>query len=238
MRWNTLIKRLLPDINRNNMFTRGLKVLSDMHQARTTFGDSFHRRRKESTEILETLLTIQISHRDLGVCEPKDIIYAHLGVSGINPDDSNDLDLMRVDYDQPSSEILTNFTLDVTSRRGDLDILSLVEDRRAEPPSWVADRTMPSSPTIANCFLKQKLKAKYSSTMPSATLGQLKTLVCVSNGCLRISQVCQMMSPTVNLVTLYEKFAVKEYFPTKEATDDVTVTMRLLLNHMYALRDL
>lgn len=68
-----------------------------------------------------------------------------------------------MNYDQLLTAVLTNFALDVIYARGDLGILSLVEDiplddRRAGLPSWVAGWTVPCSPAFPEVFIGKKSK--------------------------------------------------------------------------------
>ena len=94
------------------------------------------------------LLPILHSRRGFGVKDPRDMIYAHLGIVDTNSELAGLRDFIQVDYNKTIREVYMDAALDLIQLRRNFDILSHVEDvplghRRDDLPSWVPDWTSP-----------------------------------------------------------------------------------------------
>jgi hypothetical protein len=85
--------------------------------------------------------------RGLGVKDPRDMVFAHLGLADLTQEEERDL---RVDYTMPISKLYTCLAMNIIHATGDLWILGHVERidlslRRIDLPSWVPDWSSPAS---------------------------------------------------------------------------------------------
>lgn len=71
------------------------------------------------------------------------MIYGHLGVLQFAPQRSKLREMIRVNYNQPVSELFTQVARYMISARGSIEVLSHVEDLplevRTNLPTWVPD---------------------------------------------------------------------------------------------------
>ncbi|KAG4433778.1 hypothetical protein IFR05_010745 [Cadophora sp. M221] len=126
------------------------KVLADMSEARANeasweFGNA--QDVGQEPEKSGYLLTILSSRRALGVTDPRDMVYAHLGLLGSGPDITGHRKLfVDVDYGKSIQEVYVDAAVAFLHSRSRFDILSYVEDvplelRHKHLPSWVPDWT-------------------------------------------------------------------------------------------------
>ncbi len=85
----------------------------------------------------EAFLNLSCSGRGLGITDPRDIIYTHLGMIWLN---------LKFDWQQNISQVYTTFARNHIKYSRSYEILSQIEDvemseRREGVPSWVLDWT-------------------------------------------------------------------------------------------------
>jgi hypothetical protein len=99
----------------------------------------------DATSVAGRLLTLLISRRALGVQDPRDRLFAHVGLLGsVNLDESL-LRLIEVDYGKEESLVFFEIARFLTEAFGDYRILPLLEyghtTNSTHLPSWVPDCT-------------------------------------------------------------------------------------------------
>jgi hypothetical protein len=72
------------------------------------------------------LLPILHSRRGFGVKDPRDMIYAHLGIVDTNSELARLRDFIQVDYNKTIREVYMDAALDLIQLRRNFDILSHV----------------------------------------------------------------------------------------------------------------
>ncbi|KAH9213670.1 heterokaryon incompatibility protein-domain-containing protein [Leptodontidium sp. 2 PMI_412] len=129
-----------------------IKVLVDMSEARAIEASwEFGNAQGVDEEPVKSgyLLKILSSRRSLGVTDPRDMVYAHLGLLGSRRDSTGHRNLfVDVNYGKSIREVYVDVAVSFLHSRSRLDILSHVEDvllelRRKHLPSWVPDWTSP-----------------------------------------------------------------------------------------------
>jgi hypothetical protein len=79
---------------------------------------------QDDATVATRLFEILHDRRGLGVSDPRDMIYGHLGVLGnVKPERKVDR-FFKVDYNQLIHELFMQVVLFIISARGDFDILS------------------------------------------------------------------------------------------------------------------
>jgi len=144
-RWDVFIN-MLHLCSQSGHIQEGLLHASAMMKFRNTLTPSLWQRQVSSDMNCATrLLEILHSRRGLGVTDPRDMIYGHLGVLGFRSPDSELEKIVRVDYNQSVSALFSQVTVYMISARFDFDILSHVADipleNRTDFPTWVPDWT-------------------------------------------------------------------------------------------------
>jgi hypothetical protein len=116
------------------------------------------------------LLNLLDSRRGLGVTDPRDMIYGHLGVLGMKKPDNKLDSIIRVYYNQTVSELFTQVALYTISARKGFDIFFHVADipieKRTQFPTWVPDWTYPYS-------CRSGVDGVVDDTSSTADIGQL-----------------------------------------------------------------
>jgi hypothetical protein len=98
------------------------------------------------------LLQLLSSRRGIGVSDPRDMLFAHIGISRLAEQKDNDhQELIRVDYGQECSQVYDKIAKYFIEKHNDFRILSHVEDidieeRRHGCASWAPDWTFPRLP--------------------------------------------------------------------------------------------
>ncbi|PMD17146.1 hypothetical protein NA56DRAFT_662456 [Hyaloscypha hepaticicola] len=142
-----------------------LKHLEDMDRLRNSLSSPLWRGDLQDDATVATrLFEILHDRRGLGVSDPRDMIYGHLGVLGnVKPERKVDR-FFKVDYNQPIHELFMQVVLFIISARGDFDILSQVEEtsieKRTTLPTWVPDWTSPYGPISQLTFRKRPTRVK------------------------------------------------------------------------------
>lgn len=99
------------------------------------------------TPAARILLDTLIVRRGMGVFDPRDMLFAHLGVVDVQSGDGETKKLLKVDYNKPAEQVYTDLAhyLCVASLPVDLfRVLSYVDEsycqkREKHIPSWVPD---------------------------------------------------------------------------------------------------
>jgi hypothetical protein len=133
------------------------KVLREMHDMRQRFRVLDVVPETVSHGASELFSDIVVNHpllievvrlrRGLGATDPRDMVFAHLGLADLTREEERDL---RVDYTIQVSKLYTYLAMNIIHATGDLWILGHVERinpslRRAGLPSWVPDWSSPAS---------------------------------------------------------------------------------------------
>lgn len=119
-------------------------LLNDMHRTRKNYNDEDSKPSRESNNTLSKLV---ISRRGYGATDPRDVIYAQLGlVSGSLANTTK----LVVDYDKSIAKLYAEMTYFMISE-GE-NTFKLLERRNVTPhhfnlPSWVPDWSKPDRPT-------------------------------------------------------------------------------------------
>jgi hypothetical protein len=139
------------------------QVLLKMQQARARYRNRTRKSNREEDEIeddsallsylsTETsdnrMLDLLRARRGLGVTDPRDMIYAHVGFAS----DSQEHESMIVNYSKASAQVYEDFAQYVAEKHGIHTLLYNVSDgrspsRRTGLPSWVPDWTEPQLST-------------------------------------------------------------------------------------------
>jgi hypothetical protein len=151
VRWNVFSGRLLSSSKESSTdIQSGVKHLSRMEDARRLFGDSLFRGVKFAEDEFNTgtfsgdLLKIIHTRRGAGVTDPRDMIFAHLGIMGVHSQDDGLRKFIKVDYRRSIAELYADVARYFMDSRNAFAVLSHVEDvaieqRRAGLPTWVPD---------------------------------------------------------------------------------------------------
>jgi hypothetical protein len=107
----------------------------------------------QAAEYFETLVKTPQKRRGLGVQDPRDMVFAHLGIAGtINEsDDSAICRGMIVDYESSTKEVYEQFAYFALKHGGQYDLLQYVEEidtleeRNGDLASWCPDWTSSTS---------------------------------------------------------------------------------------------
>jgi hypothetical protein len=113
------------------------QLLRSMAQIRTKYQVRRHSG-AEQDDLGATILDILKARRGLGVLDPRDMVYAHLGMS--EPSVRSNI---NIDYSKSKAQVYEDISRYILSISRDLSILSLIEDvdleSRPHLPSWVPD---------------------------------------------------------------------------------------------------
>ncbi|KAH7311009.1 heterokaryon incompatibility protein-domain-containing protein [Rhexocercosporidium sp. MPI-PUGE-AT-0058] len=112
---------------------------------------------------LADLFQMLESRRGSGVSDPRDMIFAHLGLTS-----QFTQNLIRVDYDKSLTELYEEVARKHIKTHGNISILSYVENidpchRRERLPSWVPDWERVGPAKASNSSLKKIYRARYFS---------------------------------------------------------------------------
>jgi hypothetical protein len=167
------------------------------------------RKRVPEIQIPDQLLEILQARRGLGVSDPRDMIYGHLGVLNIiDPNRSKLMKMIRVDYNQPVAELYRQVTRYIISAGKGLRILSHVEEvplgSRGDLPSWVPNWNLSYVPVLHGAFREDWDKRHKSSYIDDICVSFDSTPVLGCTGSLfsPIRILLHSRPPTVDLKTL------------------------------------
>ncbi|KAE8443981.1 hypothetical protein EG329_001205 [Mollisiaceae sp. DMI_Dod_QoI] len=138
---------------------QSLEVIFEMRKGRHSWQEALlnglRMHRKDDEAIFQDFTSILAARRGFGVSDPRDMIFAHLGMVGHTG--------IRVDYGRKVEQIYEEFARAQMIATSSLDLLAYVEDvelgkRRPGMPSWVPDWTVQSSslqPMIEHCYTRK-----------------------------------------------------------------------------------
>jgi hypothetical protein len=211
IRWNMFCNHLLYPPSSDKL-PGGLQLLSDMQNARTKLAPSWLQGKDAMPLSQRDLLPILHSRRGFGVKDPRDMIYAHLGIVDTNSELARPRDFIQADYNKTIREVYMDAALDLIQLRRNFDILSHVEDvplghRRDDLPSWIPDWTSPHTSSEVT---------KHVVAVPLPGLGAVHIAIksegvlgCIGYKVGVIEEIMDGMPPCVDLGTLYEKIIAK-----------------------------
>ncbi|KAF4635284.1 hypothetical protein G7Y89_g2800 [Cudoniella acicularis] len=223
VRWRTFCDYIFNNFHPINLIDKRIHVASAMDLARTQFRPSWlpnldvHADIEASESTLtdpdlpgqaaaKKLLPIVYSRRSLGVFDPRDMIYGHLGMV---QDDKNAFALPQADYQISASQLYTKFAISCLQWTGSLDFLSQVEYRHPDSPmvdlpSWVPNWTSPGPPS--------DISIPGSVTWTTAAIESLymfyepfNSLCCVGSVIDSVKTIEKRPPPYINLDEFYEQ---------------------------------
>jgi hypothetical protein len=146
--------------------------------------------------------------RDFGVKDPRNMMYAHLGIVDANSKHAKLNDFIQVDYSKTISELYMDPALYLISLRKIFDFLSHVEDvpighRRDDLPSWAPDWTSPHTSSevtrhVGKTSPLENIDLVHIGIKSAGVLGCIDYTVCV------IEEILDGMPPCVDLGALCE----------------------------------
>lgn len=205
IKWDLFCDHMLPRYSKTHLtgeFYQFLRPLLDMDEARSKFrAAAVTRLDFTSGDLLWDLL---ISRRGCKSLDPRDILYAHLGMTDIHTRNS-----FVVDYNQTVSQVFEEIAATFIRRHQDLSILMHVGDRsmhiRHEGlPSWVPDWSTALTSAESNLLSHKQMTAPFASLLkpPPAHTESNPCVISLAVphllGCLGYSfdSVCTVVSPS------------------------------------------
>jgi hypothetical protein len=217
VRWNVFSGRLLSSVKAlSTDIQSGMKHLSRMEDARRAFGDSLFRGVAFAEDEFNSgtfsgdLLKILHTRRGAGVSDPRDMIFAHLGILGVHSQDDGLREFVKVDYRRSIAELYGDVARYFMDSRNAFGILSHVEDvaieqRRAGLPTWVPDWTSASvSSEAENQLVGPHYTGKHSFhgvfKFPTGTV-----LSCIGSPAAVIDDILESMPPKVDVEAIFRE---------------------------------
>ncbi|KAE9370585.1 HET-domain-containing protein [Stipitochalara longipes BDJ] len=149
-----------------------VQVIEDMGNLHTEHHLSRFRSRirhesDDAVSVARKLLTLLISRRALGVQDPRDRLFAHVGLLGSVSLDKSLLRLIEVDYGKEEGLVFFEIAQFLTEAFGDYRILPLLEYGHATNsthlPSWVPDWSLENPPEFETLSSALKLQDETSA---------------------------------------------------------------------------
>lgn len=220
-----------------------LKRLYDIHNARSNLGPTWLPIANGKSKC-DNLLEILRWRRGAGVTNPRDMIYAHLGMLGGTDDKGGIMEKhLSVDYGKTVGEVYTDAALYFIDSRGGFGIMSHVEDvrpecRRRGLPSWVPDWTSAQLPPDVDTHSKEyrplsDFSLLYMPFKPAGALGSIGHVAGI------IKSVREDFPPVFDLKTMKDStsHSFVQMTPkglTIEVAKDFKSVDRVLLAHLQA----
>ncbi|KAF2815182.1 uncharacterized protein BDZ99DRAFT_549771 [Mytilinidion resinicola] len=138
-KWKRLCEHLLdpfPAGVATGELGRLLRPLTDMDEARNRFNVN---RATTGVHSYDRFFDLIISRRGMGASDPRDMIYAHLGMADVHTQNT-----FGIDYEQSCSQVLEDVATQFIRSSKDLSILNHIGNielvkRQPKPPTWVPD---------------------------------------------------------------------------------------------------
>jgi hypothetical protein len=184
VRWDQFYKFAVPD---NVLVTEQAADIISMEDIMTTYkGKNEPPNRLGRSEMCRTdksLFEVLLERRGAGVTDPRDMLYAHLGLlpSPIDPP-------MEIDYNKSVADIYEHIARHFINKSQSLIILTYIEDKKLEDrrhdlPSWVPDWTSRSE-IQPDCYSHlPRLEGHFPSSVPHTLIfrqhyyGRIKYLI-------------------------------------------------------------
>jgi hypothetical protein len=234
VRWNVFCAQLLsPPPRPPNRFQGRLGLLFDMHNARKELGPAWFLESRHHSK-MNDIFQILRSRRGFGVADPRDMIYAYMGI--IKPYNGEENLLTQVDYTKSVRELYTEVAVAFLHSSRHFEFLTHVEDiplenRRHRLPSWVPDWTSPyvssQAPTdLRDCYGIRPTDFVTVLFKSSMVLGCIGIKVGV------IEEILEDMPPKVYLQHIY--YQVRSEFPSFEynLTLITKEVYKILISHL------
>jgi len=132
-----------------------IQVLHDMAKLHSEYPSGRFRRRLEQDSqdprlVAQNLLSLLTSRRGLGVADPRDMLFAHVGLLGNVQLDESLLRLIEIDYEKEQDLVFFDLARFLTESFQDYRILTFLENRHpttsSNTTSWIPDWTVTSPP--------------------------------------------------------------------------------------------
>jgi hypothetical protein len=159
------LHRALLSMNANSLEesqSRRYKIILRMYQAWISHQDSqkASSRRSGRQSSQNSMLELVTDRRGLGVSDPRDMIFVHVGFASDGKKRG-----LEVDYSKTCEQVYVDFALFVRSKTGWATLLETVDDPQSQLrlknlPSWISDWTVP--------FLSP-IKFPRAQSLPSGT---------------------------------------------------------------------
>jgi hypothetical protein len=143
--WNDLYKFIL---DQGMGIGEEARVIDDMAKQRERYQrEHVHiiNRPPSSVQKAASILSeILHARRSFGVGDPRDMLFAHVGLVGKVPSKEPILELIQVDYNKQISEVFTGIAIFLSVANHDYHIFSLLGSHQSKDlPSWVPDWMTP-----------------------------------------------------------------------------------------------
>lgn len=246
LRWKVFYNLLMQS---NSRPAHGpLKRLYDINHARLDMGPTWLPDANGKSKH-NNLLQILRWRRGSGVTNPRDMIYAHLGMLGGKDNEDCLLEkLIQVDYSKSIGEVYTNAALYFIESSGGFGILSHIEDlsldcRRQGIPSWVSDWTSAQVSPDANThsvehWRQSDFSLLYTTFKTGKVLGSIRRVVGI------IASIRDDMPPVFDLQTIRDSLPPEPDIPLPcfggkefqqeylKGKKNVTLVIGVLLEHL------
>ncbi|KAF8848525.1 HET-domain-containing protein [Acephala macrosclerotiorum] len=206
IRWKVFCDYVLEGIDPPD-FVGGMLTLYDMNETRTRLGPFWQNSptRLVTLSPANTLLRVLHFRRGFGVMDPRDMIYAHLGMV---PDSMLPSLLPQADYRLSASQLYTQFALYCLRETGNLSFLSQIgwgdsggrvkEDLPSWVPDWTSFRDSPDPPVPEYvCWCREGINLLHAFHEES------NVLACLGSPLDRIKTIKSGIPPLVDVKEIY-----------------------------------
>lgn len=206
VRWGTFSDLILGFWKPLELGHHNVASMIAMHTLRSEFVSLKNVARQISP--CDFLLQILHSRRGSGVFDPRDMLYAHLGMHQSGTETQDVEELIGVDYQKSVPEVYTDLALYLLRNQRGLGFLSHVEDKALEDrnpdlPSWVPDWTSPHASPDAQFHFTDHFKMA-SVDMVHIVLGTPRVLGCVGDVIGQIEFIIEDMPSATQVELLSE----------------------------------
>jgi hypothetical protein len=148
VKWKTIYNALQPKALQQGLLdssqNQKYRIFSEMQAA----WDGHHETGKKNN-----MMELLQARRGLGVSDPRDMVFAHVGFA-----DDGWHEALAVDYSKTCAQVYTDFARYLDKKYGRLDLLERIEEKKnsraclEKLPSWVPDWTAPLEPLATKRF--------------------------------------------------------------------------------------
>lgn len=148
--WEEVVESIFRMLDSSANDTSVYRRLMRMDKLRMKYIDKPAAAPKDRQQTIERLLTLLSERAGLGVQDPRDMLYAHIGLLGDMPNNKDLATTLTVDYTISCQELYRRVSGYILEHSNNLDLLSYVESTRyyKRPgrisflPSWCSDWTI------------------------------------------------------------------------------------------------